>query len=637
MSVASVSATIRGRLSPGLARSLSIAALALVALIVAQRTGAKHLAPLPWVLRGTLGAALLFAVTGAAAAARLAPPALRPIWPVLVLPAGAVLGGLALTMLGFAAVPLSVSLWVVLAAGVVAWLRLARGRAPAIDWGALAPWAVAGALTFAIALIPAWREAAVTIYGDNPDSHQVVGSAVLFQHAPAWGTDVRLPVDTVPPNWRFRYPILYALAGASNMSHFDPIRVFPSLSGLLVALAALGFGALAVCVLRLPLGAGPWVAMATALNAVVLHVAWHPYYNQLWGLALLPWTLLLGWLAVRDRSRATAATFAGLLVLLGLAYSLAVLYPLVLVAGLMWAHRVRPPRLRRPHGWALAGAVLAGLLLAIPLAGALLKAAVGIRQLLTPGAALWGGDVFRFFDLDVFVGARGGWVAALAVLVVAAVTARRLLAGRELSALGALLAVSAAFDVRVRLSDQGAYMDFKHLTFVGAIVLAFAAAGVAALVLSRRRVLAAAGAALALLWFAGAISRIRAEAGPTLQQVTADMFELRDWSRELPRGATIRIDVPPSGVQLWAMYMLAEHRVSAAVPLLHTTYARPPVSIRADYSLAPRYVPGRGRLPWGSTPYAEEPPVRQNPTFVLRRLHVPARFPDRSSLAMVQP
>src|SRR5262249_13200809 len=100
---------------------LSAGGLALVALLIAQRTGAKHLAPLPYVGRGLAGALVLFAVAGAAAAARLTPVCLRPVWPLVSLPAGAVLSGLALTALGFAAVPLHVSLWLVLAGGVAAW------------------------------------------------------------------------------------------------------------------------------------------------------------------------------------------------------------------------------------------------------------------------------------------------------------------------------------------------------------------------------------------------------------------------------------------------------------------------------------------------------------------------------------
>src|SRR3954447_17737868 len=344
---------------------LSVAGLLVVGLAIGHWTGAKHVGPIPWVGRGAAAGVLLFAVTGAAAAAWLTPEPMRHLWPVFALPAGAALGPLALTVLGFAFVPLSVSLWLVLAFGLFAWWRWARGRVPKVDWWGVLPWVLAALLAFLIATVPDWRLNETTIFGDNPDSHQVVGSAVLLQQAPPWQTRAGLPIHRVPTSWRFRYPILYAIAGASNLSHYDPIYVFPAMSALLAMLAALGFGVLAVLCLRLPARAGPWVAMTVPLNAFVLNVVWHPYYNQLWGLALLPWTSALGWYAVRERSRAAGAGFALMLVALALAYPgagvalvlgaralaspRAVLYPRVRVAAMAWPHRLRPPPIPRPR------------------------------------------------------------------------------------------------------------------------------------------------------------------------------------------------------------------------------------------------------------------------------------------------
>jgi hypothetical protein len=616
---------------------LSAGGLLVLTAIVAQQTGARHFQALPYIGRGTVASLVLFAVTGAAAAARLTPPALRPVWPLLSLPAGAVLGSIALTALGFAAVPLHVSLWVVLAAGIAAWVRFGRGRAPAVSWPALLPWLLAGGLVLLIATIPAWRLGVTTIYGDNPDSHQVVGSAVLFQHAPAWGTDVSQPVDVVPPNWRFRYPIIYALAGASNLAHFDPIRVFPAISAVMLAIAALGFAALAVACLRIPLAGGPFVALAACLNTLALHITWHPYYNQLWGLALLPWTVMFGWLAVRDRSRGAVAGLLGTGLLLGLAYPLAALYPAMVTVGMLWAFKVRPPRPRRPSGrWAVP-ITIGAVLLAIPIIGAILKAAYGAALFFTPGGHLWGGDFFTFFGLNAFVGTGAGVAGALAVLAVAVVAVWRLAARREAIALGAVLALCIAFDVRLRLSDRGNYMDFKHLGYVGAFVLAFAAAGLVALVVSRRRELIAAGLGLAVLWYVPAVHRIRGEVGPTLQQVSVDMFQLRDWSNKLPPNASIRLDIPPSGVQLWAQYLMYKHPVDTPFPILKTTYAYAPFGVAADYVLVPRYYPGRHLVRWPTPPHIDRKPVFQNFDFILYRLHMPKIYPDTSSRAMHQP
>ncbi|HVI38288.1 MAG TPA: hypothetical protein VM684_18765, partial [Gaiellales bacterium] len=526
------------------------------------------------------------------------------------------------------------------------WGREKKGSVPvfSVDWWGLVPWVVAALLAFLIATIPDWRLNETTIFGDNPDSHQVVGSAVLLQQAPPWQTRAGLPINRVPTSWRFRYPILYAIAGTANLSHYDPIYVFPALSALLVMLAALGFGVLAVLCLRLPARAGPWVAMTVPLNAFVLGITWHPYYNQLWGLALLPWTAALGWYAVRERSRSAGIGFAVMLVALALAYPLAVLYPLVLVAGMAWAHRLRRPRIPRPQTrgqWVLA--VIVAALLLVPLAGAIYKVIDGLRQLFTPNGFIWAGDVFQFQSLSSFVGTNGGAIGMLAVLAIAAITAVRLLERREVIALGVLLGVCVLFDVRLRLSDRGQYMDLKHLGYVGAFVLAFAAAGVVALVLSRRRPAMAAALALFAVWLVPAIGRIRDVVGHTHEQVTADMLDLRDWAARLPRDASIRVDIPPNvgGVQLWAQYMLAGHPLGSVVPVLNTTYAHLPRTYGADYSLALRYVPsskpGKPK-PWPHIQFTTDPPVYENPSFVLRHLHTPyGKRGDFTSRLMVQP
>lgn len=626
---------------PGTRRTtlLSVAGVVALGIVVALVSGADHKGPWPYIGRGGGAAAVLFGVCGAAAAARLAPEPLRRVWPVLALPAGATLAGIALTAFGFAAVPLEVSLWVVLALGAAAWWRHARGRAPRVDWWATVPWLVAAVVAFGIATLPAWHLNETTIFGENPDSHQVVGSAVLLQQAPAWAAREGMPINVVPSVWRSRYPILYALAGASNLSHFDPIFVFPGVAGLLLAMAALGFAALAVVAFRLPLWTGPPLALVVPLNALILHVTWHPYYNQLWGLALLPWALLLGWHAAREASRTSAVAFAGLLAMLGMAYPLAALYPLLTTAGFAWAHGRRRPRIPRPRGALQRLAVaVAALLLLVPALAAIDKLWSVVRQLVDLNANLWGGDIFAFLPLDEFVGTDGGVAGMLAVLAVAALAAARLLARREAAVLGGLLVLSAVFDVRLRVSDRGQYMDFKHLSYLGAIVLTVAAAGLAAALLSRRRPLVAGALALAAAWVALAVGNVRDRVESTPEQVTADMLELRDWAARLPDDASIRVDIPPSGNQLWVQYFLAEQRLGTPMPLLNTTYARMPFSTAADYVLYPRFLPGQQVQRWPAPEHSSGPPVFESYSFILRRLDVPGEeFRDRTWRTMIQP
>lgn len=620
---------------------LSVAGLLALGLLVALLSSALQKGPIPYVGRGAVAGTILFVVTGLAAAARLTPGPLKPVWPILSLPAGAVLGSLGLTVLGFAAVPLKVSLWVVLALGGAAWWRWGRNHAPRVDLWAMTPWVVAGLLAFFVATLPVFHLNQTSIFGQNPDAHQVVGSAELFRSGPPWATQEDRPLNAVPSAWTFRYPILYALAGTSNLAKFDPIFVFPAMSGLLVMLAALGFGALVVLCLRLPLGAGPWVAAVLPLNVLVLHLAWHPYYNQLWGLALLPWALAMGWWAARERSRAAGLAFGALLVMSALAYSLVVFYPLLLFAGMAWAHRLRRPRMPRPRGvvqWAVAVAI--GILLLVPIIGALAKIQQGVRQLVDIRSNLWGGDIFGFTQFGDFVGTGGGAAMMLFVLAVAATAVAVLLGRREGVALAALLVVCALFDLRLRLSDRGQYMDYKHLGYVGSIVLAFAAAGVIAALSSRRRALTAAAVFVALVWTGLAVARVQHKTKTTPEQVTADMLLLREWVRDIPEDASIRLDIPPTGVQLWAQYMLAGRRLGATAPVLDSTYAHAPLTVSADYVLTPTFysLTSEEHLIAWPRPAHSGGVLHASHSFVLRKLDVPADIAsDTTSKLLVQP
>jgi hypothetical protein len=492
-----------------------------------------------------------------------------------------------------------------------------------------------------IATLPAWRLNVTSIYGHNPDSHQVVGSAVLLQNAPAWAARAELPVDVVPSVWRSRYPILYTLAASSNLSHFDPIYVFPGLVGLLVAIACLGFAALALYAFRLPLATGPPLALVPALNALLLHVAWHPYYNQLWGFVLLPWALLFAWVAAREASRTAAIAFAALLISLALAYPVAALYPVVMAIGLGWAYGRKRPAIPRPQGFAQrAAAVVLGLLLLVPLLAAVDKLWRGVKQLVNVNERVWGGDVVTFFGLDTFVGTDFGVLGLLVVAAVATAAVARLLTRREALALLALLALCVVFDVRLRLGD-GQYMDFKHLGYLGAVVLVFAAAGVVAAITRGPRLLGVGAAALALGWTGLAVGNVRDQVRDEPEQVTADMLALRDWAATVPDDVSIRVDVPPSGNQLWVQYMLAEQPLGSPYPVADTTYARMPFSTSGDLVLTPRYYPSDDpdeHRPWPRPPHATGKPVYESYSFVVRRLEMPdAPFSDRSSTTMIQP
>ena len=597
---------------------------------------------------GTAASVLLFVICGDALAVALL-PALPGVWlPLATTALGAASSGLVLTVLGFAHVPLHVSLWVTLAAGLAASTVIRRRIRPhggTVGWRGRVAWGVASLVVFCVAISPALANHIDTIYGQNPDSHQVVGIAVLFQHVPPQGRDNALPIDAVPPAWRFRYPIFYALAGASNLAHLDPIRVFLPMAALLMVLAALGFAALAVSYLGAPAAAGPAIAVVVGLAQVPLYLVWHPYWNQLWGLALMPYALLFGWRAVAARDRAAAALFALMLIALVLAYPLALPYPLVIIAAVAGAHRLRPrlPRMTGPRRWI--SAVLALVILLPAFAGAALKLVQGMAQLFSAHPTSWTGDILHLTPIGNFVGTGGGVVPAAVVLVLAGLGLRAL-PPRVGIALGGTLVVLLAIDLRFRIGSGGAYMDFKHLSYVGTIVLVLAAGTVARWLASGSGAGVATGAVVAIAWLGAALLHDQRQRDANGPQVTRTLFDIRAWASRLPRGASVRIDLPISGEQLWAVYMLGNHPVDALQPVVHTTYASAPFGLRADYALAwhyaqnvdPRYGP-----PLAPVIYARDPAVFANDRYILRRIVWPTKpaklgsFPDTSSTALVEP
>jgi hypothetical protein len=503
-----------------------------------------------------------------------------------------------------------------------------------------------------VALAPAWRSGLTTIYGQNPDAHQVTGLAILFEHVPPTATDVALPIDTVPSPWRFRYPIFYPLAATAQLGHMDPISAFPAIAALLLACLGLGFGAFAVLCLRAPPWSGPLIAVAVALTLSTLHSVWHPYWNQLWGMAMFPWALVFGWRAVLDGGRATIALFVLMLLELGLAYPLALPYPILIVGALAVAHqrwRVAS-QLLRSRSWVVGALTLVVLLPAV--VGAGLKLAQGVGQLFSSTGGLWGGDIIHPLAFGTFVGTDGGIVPALIVVAVAGaglagvrLPGRASLPGlprRSALALGISIALLCLLDLRFRLDGQGAYMDFKHLSFLGLLVLTVAAAGLARWAGRGNATAIAVSGVLGVMWAIAALPVGHREMLTSQPQVGPQLLAVRRWAHELPPGASVRVDVPPSGLQLWAVYMLGSHPVDTPTPLLYTTYAHAVYGLRADYSLSLHYVsePGATTRLAPRPLLAVGPPLRSNDQFELWRIGWPARLrqiPDASSQALVEP
>jgi hypothetical protein len=315
---------------------------------------------------------------------------------------------------------------------------------------------------------------------------------------------------------------------------------------------------------------------------------------------------------------------------------------LLIVAALAFAYRRRPrlPRVARRHAWLATAVVVFVLLPATGAAAA--KLGQGLSQVLSPHSSLWGGDVTTLTPVGLFTGTGGGVLPALAVAAVA-VVGLLALPRRVGIALGVLLAALSLLDLRFRLAPTGAYMDFKHLSFVGMLVLVLAASACARMVVSRSGRARVLCVGLAVAWTAAAIVQTGRDGRVTGQQVSAETFQIRTWSAQLPPGTSVRVDIAPSGWQLWAVYMLSAHPVDAPDPVLSTTYAHPRYGRRADYAISLRYYPYPDPRVKRKVPpilYAQNPPVFENGQFVLRRVAWPARLDyvrDTSSTALVEP
>src|SRR5437763_9537710 len=152
---------------------VTVGALAAVAVLLAALTKSHQFGPAPTIALGALSGLVLFSVCGAALAFALVPASWGPLAGLFSLPLGAAASGLALSALGFARVPLDVSLWVVLTAGLLVALPVLRSRSRARprqakgSRGLLASWIAVLFVVFFVALIPAWHTGQATVYGEN--------------------------------------------------------------------------------------------------------------------------------------------------------------------------------------------------------------------------------------------------------------------------------------------------------------------------------------------------------------------------------------------------------------------------------------------------------------------------------------
>jgi hypothetical protein len=579
------------------------------------------------VVRVALATIALFLVCGYAPAVLVTPAQLAAWWPLLVLPLGTVTSGLALTVLGFAAVPFHVALPVIVVAGVALAARVQR---PPIDRdtapvGVLLGLGCVVALLVAVALIPTFRTGLATVTGFGSDAHLVAGSSTFLQHNYPASTNVAYPADEIPPLWRSKYPIYYTLSAISSVAGVEPWQALMTVAAILLALAGLGFFLLAREGLGAPVGVAAAAMAVAVLDRRVFHLALHPYYNQLWGMLTLPFTLLAAYLYALEPSRRALAMFLAFGAVGAFAYPLMLPFPILAGAG-AWLVSGRRLSVPRPSRRSLVWIVPLGLLLIVPILGVIEKIWQAVTLLVNPGNSLigWQGDLQHYPRAGEFFAIFPNRLSALMVLVVLVLAfaglrrAPRALGRPLIATLGAAL----AFAVYFRLVKYGQYFYFKVLSFAGPQLLIAAVAMLGAFTVHARAAVRAAAAVAIAAFVASALLSARSEIATDYDQLSPETIQLRDWAAALPPGASIRLDTPrPS--QLWDAYMLSTHPLGSRTPI--TNYPHVPTSTGADYVLdLPLLPPPDG---------AVGQPVRRNARYRLWRLRTSAR--DTTSRRMV--
>ena len=484
-----------------------------IALVLALEAGVVGVAAVPAVLRTAAVALALFTLCGLAPALVLVRGRLAESVPLFVLPLGAAVSSLGLTLLGLAHLPLTVGLVVVCAGSLLALLlvlhrssqslgsALAAARTSVV--ASAAPLLIA-AIVGLISLLPVFRSGFATVPGQNPDAALVVGSAVLLEHSPPTATRPDLPVNHVPLVWRSKYPIYYALAGVSALAGQDPIAAFPTLCAIVLALAAVGFFLVARHMLRAP----PWISLAAlflvGIDRIVVYVTVQPFYNELWATFTLPFILLTGWRYLTEPGRATAAAFACSR-RLACSSTHCFCRSRCCSSAVAWLAHRRERAAGRPTGWisslslprvrSRAWSWVLGVPLTLLLAAVLVRGV--IEKLVTAGIALApGGDLINwrggvpYFPFGRFVGVPGSGAASYAAVCLIcglALLALRAAPGDVRRPLGWMVIITAIAGIYFRLRRYGELFDFRDLAFLGPIVLTLAVVQLGRLRGSRRR------------------------------------------------------------------------------------------------------------------------------------------------------
>ncbi|MDX8151714.1 hypothetical protein SK069_08930 [Patulibacter brassicae] len=625
--------------------AIGVAVLALAALVALGTARARFDGALPWRdgLRTTVAALLVVALPGVPLARRWTPPSLERLWPVLVLPLGLVGGTLALTVLALVGLrPRPATLALVLLTLALLWRDRRRPVAPA-DWPASLALLAGAAAAGALALLPLAYFGGLAPSGNNPDAHQVIGVVWFLQESHPLAVNAATALDQLPPAWAGRFPIFLPLAAATEAALTGPIQMFTPFVAVLAATLALTAGLAATIALRLPAWAGGVVAVAVGGSAATLYSLLHPYYNQVWGMTLLSAAVAMTWLWLRDDDDRAAQLAVAFTVLGMIAYPTTLPYVALAGAAIAVGAR-RRPRLpegarRRLRRWWWVALVVLGL----PVLWAIGKIVGVLGQFLDGSQTFWQGDVNTFAPHAAAYGIDRDWLWLPVLVAVVAVGAVWRAVGRRHALAWAGVAVALlAVDQLLRDRPTAAYADYKHVTFTALLLLPLALGGALAALRTRRPAWMALGAVVLVAWAVPAVGAAREQLSRSEVNATGDLQQIGTWSDRLPRGASILVDLPASGFQLWAtLFLAANHPLAATDPVSSdTTYSVPPRGQRADFVLGLRRDLASDR-PLPAPRWAAGRPVVANRRYAIWRMRLPgreaARIPQRASRTLVLP
>ena len=148
-----------------------------------------------------------------------------------------------------------------------------------------------------------------------------------------------------------------------------------------------------------------------------------------------------------------------------------------------------------------------------------------------------------------------------------------------------MVVLTALVGVYFRARTGGQLFFFKDLAFLGPYVLMLALYELGMLFMSPGRGATAVGAVGLIAAIVTVSWSAARELDETYVQATQPILALHSWDQALPRGSSVRTDVPPSGIQLWTTYMFNDHPLCALDPLAGF-FPHPVQGRKADYVIA---------------------------------------------------